>query len=265
MKPNRQQTGFTLLEIIAVISIMAILTATIAPSLVREIDRANADAESSSLQEIAAGLVDYSSRERRIPSGNPNDWAAAVAEQLAMPEAQLRNNRRGFRRRLIFDPLFMTATPTNFSGYLQTTGLTSPPVQPRALLISDLRANVPNLPNNAVEFERVWNEDPSARILPDEFTKIERISFRNLFQRVLLTNQRTEMPAYSLDAGAAVTVPAAAAGTDGLVSIFALRGTELRLFASPFPAGNLHTAFLVNADTSRRYQTDGFSWTWEEP
>jgi prepilin-type N-terminal cleavage/methylation domain-containing protein len=258
----KRSAGFTLLEMIGVIAIMAIMAAVMAPSLVRSVDDAYGDAETENLAAIAQGLEDAVRRRKSIPGPNPADWAAAIAAETDLPADKIRDNPRGFRRAIYFDPRFFTAANSAFAGYTQTVGLSAPPVLPRAIVVSMLRANAPNAPTTGAQFDLIWNQDPAAAVVEDTYTRIARLNFSPYFHRVLLTNQHTQQPAYELEGGTRTALPAASGGADGTLTRYVLRGTELRLFQAPTPGGGFETAQLANADTHWRYTSDGTSWFW---
>src|SRR5882724_6560648 len=60
--------GFTLVEIIAVLGVIAILVAVMAPSIIRRVDRAAWTAETANLSNIADALTQSILRTKSIPS-----------------------------------------------------------------------------------------------------------------------------------------------------------------------------------------------------
>lgn len=253
------------MELIGVIAIIAILSAVIAPNLFRGIDAAFAKAEEENLANLVAALRMYSEQTNRIPSAAATDWASAIASRIDVPEADVQANRRSFRRALYFDPRFFTSTDSSFPGYQQTSGLTSPLVSPRAILVSDLTRNAPAAPTTSAAFNAIWDQDPSAIVLEGPKVYLQRINFRSMFHRVVLNNQHTIQPAYGLGTGSQNAIPAAVGGIDGTLTRYVMGGTELRLYRGPFPGGALETSSLVDAVKSYRYTTDGTNWFWSRP
>ncbi|MEO0951304.1 MAG: prepilin-type N-terminal cleavage/methylation domain-containing protein [Pseudomonadota bacterium] len=88
---NRQR-GFTLMEMIAVMAILAVLSAIIAPSIVDTVNDAYAKAEDANLEQIADDLERYVRRNGAIPSGNVGDWSNALAT-LSSARAAKRSQR----------------------------------------------------------------------------------------------------------------------------------------------------------------------------
>ncbi len=261
----RRNHGFTLLELIAVLAVIAILSSVMAPGIVRAVDDAYSRAEDENLETLASGLRDYILRTRSIPSTTGSVWSAALATNTDYSAQQILVNRRNQQRVLVADPRFFTSTDSSFSGYSQSTGLTSAPVSPRMMLISSLQGAVPSIANNSGTFDAVWNGDPSAAVVASDRIKIERINLSNVFRRVLLTNANSSQSAYALDANIAMPIPAATGSVNGMLSTYVIDGTQVSLFAAPYPSGALNTAALVRRDVSQAYQTDGGSWFWSAP
>ena len=260
---RRQETGFTLLELIGVMAVLAILSAALAPAIFQAIDDAYAAAEAGNLERLGDDLERYVRANGVIPSRNINNWTAALATVSALPVERIRNNQRGYRRLLYFDPQFFGAPDSNFGGYTQTAGLTAAPLSPRVMLISDMQRNVRNQPANTGNFNAIWNQDPGAAYIESDTVRIERLNLAPLFHRVMLVNGNTAQAAYQLGSASSAPVTASNGVTDGIVSRYVLDGTEIRLYDIPFPAGTLATAALVRGDLGFRYATNGTSWFWE--
>ncbi len=255
--------GFTLLEIIGVVAIVAILSAVLAPSVVSSINRAYATAEDANLQQLANALRDTVRRTRSIPSTAIGNWTTALAAQTEYTAAQLRFNRRNRQRVLLADPRFFTPVETPFNGYAQTGGLANPPNSPRLMLVSNMTGNVPAVPNTAAAFDAIWNQAAGAALIESPDLKIERIFLGDLFHTVLLTNSNTSASAVALDGNAALAIPAGVMGADGSLQTVVIDGTQVRLFGPPFPGGALLTSFTATRDVSRAFTTDGSSWFWD--
>ena len=242
---------------------MSILAAVIGPNLFRSVDDAFAKAERANLEGLSDGLRAYVLDNKRIPSGALGDWTEAIAEQIDLPEAQVQNNSRDYRRAAYFDPRFFTSTDTPFGGYTQTTGLNNAPVSPRVILVSDLTRNAPAAPTTSATFNAIWDQTPGAMIEEGPKVYIQRINLRSAFHRVILNNQNTSQPGFSLEAGSLNAVPGASGGVDGSVTRHILDQTELRLFQTPFPTGALETSALIYEEKLYRFTTDGSNWFWE--
>lgn len=264
LQTNEQQRGFTLMELIAVMAILAILSAVLAPSLIDAIDDAYATAEANNLSAIADDLERYISDTGIVPDRALATWSAAVATTSSRALASIQLNERGFTRSVYFDPRFI-ASGGGFNGYVQTGGLSTPPASPRVMIISDMRGNVAVQANDATRFNDIWNRTAGAALVESDTLKIERRHMGGLFHRVLLANQSTSQAAYSINAAGQLAVPAGSSGVDGLLSRYIIEGSELALYGTPFPTGGLASAALVQRDVSLRYASDGGSFEWARP
>ncbi|MEM8768698.1 MAG: prepilin-type N-terminal cleavage/methylation domain-containing protein [Pseudomonadota bacterium] len=258
-----KQQGFTLMELIGAMAIIAILAAVLAPSVTDGIDRAYATAEEDNLRTLVGALEQEVLVNKRIPRQNTADWTATVAAYADLPIDQVAFNARGHRRALYVDPQFFSATETTFPGYQQTTGLSSRPFSPRLMLVSSLNGNAPAAPRTAADFAAIWDQTGGAAVVEGPKVKVERLNLAGHFHRVLLSNANTQQPAYALETGGASPVPAAVSGVDGSLIRYVLRSTRLAVFFAPFPSGGVNTSTLVSGEVSYHYVTDGTRWYWE--
>ncbi len=261
----RREEGFTLLELIGVMAVLAILSAALAPAIFDGIDDAYAAAENANLSRLSDDLDTYIRRTGSIPSRTAATFAAALATVSSTPALNIQTNRRRFNRLFYFDPQFFGSPDSNFNGYVQTTGLTVAPASPRLMIISDLKRNVPNQPAVSATFNAIWNQSAGAALVESDSLKIARINLAPMFHRVFLSNASPAQAAYQLGAATAAPVTASSGAADGIISRFVLDGTQLNLYSQPFPSGGFETATLVTNDVAFQYATNGTSWFWEQP
>ena len=264
-KNSSRFTGFTLIEVIGVLSIIAIMASVIAPSVFDDIKRARQDAETQNLELLAEHLVKFIHDAKRIPRRNVNDWTTAIATMGSLPRAKVEFNERDFRRAYYVDPRFFTTTDTPFPGYTQQTGLATPPISPRIMLVSVLTGNAPSAPTTSAAFNAIWDQSAGATVVEGADIKIERLNLRSLFQRIVLTNENTNQPGFQLEAGARSSIPAASGSGDGVVTRYVIRNTKVNLYTDPYPSGNLDEVFLVEEDKDYAFQLVGSNWVWRRP
>ncbi|MDR4495071.1 MAG: type II secretion system protein [Nitrospirales bacterium] len=169
---SRSTGGFTLVELIGVLAILAILGSMIAPNIIHTVRAANRDAESQRLSAIGIGIELYIRQTQTFPA----NLAALSPDYVSLPLGQLNTNANGFLRYVYMQP--------NVAGYSNGTGLaTNQLADARFLLISHLGQNInPSITTDA-DFESWWSTDETAT--PD--LKIHRGHFGHLFRLVSLS------------------------------------------------------------------------------
>ena len=106
MKAARNNGGFSLLEMIGVMAVMAILAGALAPSIFQMIEEGYQGAEAQSIETVAQALQDYVQYTKTIPRDRVEDWTAAVADYAGLSPNRVRYNDKRFERRLYIDPDF---------------------------------------------------------------------------------------------------------------------------------------------------------------
>lgn len=256
--------GFSLLEMIAVMAIMAIFAGVLAPTVFRTIDENLATAEESSLEAMAEALEGYVLDAKRVPSRLSSDWGPAIAERMSQSTARVLNNERGFARGVYFDPRFLTSSDTAFPGFTQDLGLTSAPYSPRVLLVSDLTANAPAAPTTQAAFDAIWQQTGTPAITESRMAKVVRLNLSPLFHRVLLTNDNAATVGFQVEAGSVGSV-AGLSGVPGSQTRYVIDGSKLTMFADPYPSGALQRQALVREELSYHYGLDSAVWSWQKP
>ncbi|MEM9604484.1 MAG: prepilin-type N-terminal cleavage/methylation domain-containing protein [Pseudomonadota bacterium] len=263
---RRQRAGFTLVEMIGVMAIIAILASAIAPSAIRLIIRARGDQETNTVKALAEELQQYVHRQKQIPAPSVAAWSAAIASLSDLPVDQIATNPGGYDRAVYFDPRFFTNTDTSFGGYTQTGGLNSAPVSPRFMVVSNLEGNVPAAPVTHAAFSAIWEQTSAAGLVESESIKIERRNLGGLFRRVLLSNERNSEPSFQLEGGGRVALATAPVGGPATVSErYIISDSRVSLYDAPFATAALEQVTLIDSDKHYRYRQDGADWVWELP
>ena len=246
--------GFTLIEFIGVLAIMAILAGVLSPSVVRQITTANGTKEDQNLQTIAAGLQQSIKNTQTIP-GNPG-WVTNVANVTGLNTNQVLRvdpqNAATARVYLIY-PAF---APGGFGDplYQQTSAGTAAPSQDRILLISSTKATLvlpvasgrpANTLANRTAFDNIWNwnYNPAAPNPPAgwpaawngnaEHLHVQRVNLGTLFYPVTVSNTQflQDVPYGKFNGSATVGF-----NVTNSVSAYYLEGTVIQLYKhdSPF-------------------------------
>ena len=165
-------TGFTLVEMIGVLAIIAILASFIAPNVINQLKAAKRDVEDEQLATIAKGIELYVRQTRSFPV----TLTVLSPDYVPIALGQLTANSNGFIRYFFVQP--------NISGFTNSTGLLPTALaDARFLLITHLAQNVnPSVITDA-DFETWWNTDETGT--PD--LKIQRGHIGHLFQLLSLS------------------------------------------------------------------------------
>ncbi len=164
--------GFTLIEMIGVLAVMAILGGIVAPQLIRQLDVAAQDTETTYLQNIADGVELYLRENRSWPA----NLTALSPDYVSIGSTQVAENQRGFPRYFFVHP--------DSSAYSNATGLAASDLpDARFLLISNVKADANPTINNSTQFDNWWDTDESTT--PD--LKIYRGHVGKLFHLVSIS------------------------------------------------------------------------------
>ena len=135
---SRAFAGFTLIEMIGVLAIMAILASVLTPNAVRSLDRAAVNAEVQTLQNLGTQVKLYLSANGTAPT--PANWTVTVGNFADISPADIATNKRQMARVYLTDP---AAVPTQ-----------------RVIILSSMRSGLA-LPtaaniNTALRFQDIW-------------------------------------------------------------------------------------------------------------
>jgi len=164
--------GFTLVEMIGVLAIMAILASFIAPNVINQLAAAKRDAEDGQLATIAKGIELYIRQTRSFPA----TLTALSPDYVTAALGQLTTNPNGFLRYYFVQP--------NISGFTNATGLsTTALADARYMVITHLAQNVNPPITTDASFETWWSTDETGT--PD--LKIHRGHVGHLFHLLSLS------------------------------------------------------------------------------
>ncbi len=254
--------GFTLLELIGVLAVMAILAGALAPNLITLLDEGYETAERDSLRTIADSLERSIRSTKTIPSALASEWSTSIAQFSSFSATRVLENDKGCARRLYIDPRFLTTTDQAFGSFAQDQGLGTPPVSPRMMLVSRLDGTLSTALSTHAQFEAVWEQTSAAALVESKKLLIQRIHLAPLFHRVILSNSNSQLVSYQLENQSEAAIAAANSVSDGTRTFYALTDTRLTLRAAPYPGGAVLLQRIIDSDTSLRYQFNGTNWVW---
>lgn len=254
------RNGFTLIEMIGVLTIIAIIASALVPNISREITRAIADAEDIELNALAMTFKKYIGEYHIIPGTAAGQWNTAIAPLIENSSSRILNNRASGTRRLIlrstnglgtvpYDQSAMFAAGIIPQGNLPAVF----PDQMRFLLVSNLAGSAPVIILTDAQFDAVWNQ---TGIIPAGFTtgnkfRLERISLASMFFPVTIScTSLSGVPRWSIDAAPVKSLNMAA------FTVYLLSGTKINLFQGAVPQGTL----VVSKAVGIIY--DGTTWSY---
>lgn len=243
---SRSVAGFSMIEMIGVIAIMAIAAAVLAPNLARRISRANGEKEDQVLITLADGLVRSVRTLQTVPGAN--SWVTNIATQIGMSVNDVRyvnpaDTASG--RVFLIHPSF---SPTNASGsdplWTQGNSGASSVTNAKILLISSHKSSL-TLPvssgraSSAAVFDAIWDWSFNAttKASPSgwtgswtdngEYLHVQRVNLSSLFQLATFSNAHhpTNYPYYQVGSSSATSM-----SSTNVLSAYYLEGSMLRLY-----------------------------------
>lgn len=181
------QRGFSLIEMIGVLAIIAILLSAATPNVIKLIKNERYDAEELTVEQIGESLRSFVLAKQIIP-GNTG-WADSLASYADLSVNDIANTLNGTRRYIVHPSFTLDNFPTN--AYHQDSlfianddiSLSVQPTQAQIMIVSNLYANLPTTALTEAQFIATWNQSGA---IPAGFTindsvSIERVSLNALF------------------------------------------------------------------------------------
>ena len=205
----KRSWGFSLIEMIGLVAILAILATVIISTTPRRLDIAAANLENTNLVNYAAALQNNILRSRYIPG--TNDWATAIAAELGVNVSSVTSNARNIPRYFLIDPAMQIGAnalgvlpyaQSNVVAAIAAGTLTTEPSSPRVMLVTSLSTPLPNFITSGTassnNFNSVWNWTDQSPTPPAVFPAswnnrgtdliVQRINLRPLFVQLVLQN-----------------------------------------------------------------------------
>jgi len=261
---RRSCGAFTAIELIGVLTIIALIAAAIFPQVIRRIDRAAWQRETSDLAAMANGLVQTIVRDKQIPAqtGIP----PAIAKYLDMSPSQVTNTPRRFNRAFLVDPSLSVSNviPSTLPYNQGATASPTPPVRARMLIVSTLAKALPAI-DPVTSFVDIWTTTNG--VVPSSLSGwggkgedlcVQRIDLVSSFHKLVLINVDTNSNHtgyYQLEANSIQSLEP----NGSQITNYVLHGTALNLYAAGNLPSNLQLRVIINRDESFGYQNDHWS------
>lgn len=189
-------SAFTAIELIGVLAIMSIVATALVPSVIRKIDRATWQRETSDLSVMANGLKMTILKDKVIST----NFVTSIAKYLDLSTNQVLATSRGFARLFMVDPKFKVGSISPYQlPYVQTNNASLiNPTTNRVMIISTI-ANPP-VTTITDTFDTVWNlpvgsKPPSYGGRAEDLC-IQRIDVGSMFHKVYLLNVDTNFDGF---------------------------------------------------------------------
>ncbi|MBL9135022.1 MAG: hypothetical protein JNK85_04095 [Verrucomicrobiales bacterium] len=261
-----RQAGFSVIELVGVLAIMAILAVALIPALMKGYDRVARENESRALESMGNGLRGHILRFQNIPSHT--NYSTQLATELGWQVSDVLTNARGMRRVYLIDPWITNTLPV---PYTQTAlGLTNP-ITPnvRVVLLSSVGAPLPaslvsGFATSATVFSNIWNAAEQA--VPTGWTwkgngedlRMCRVDLDSLFVPVVLnydtyTVNATNRGRFTIGASVTNILPVIPTYTANFI-----KGTVLGLHSHADSANTLQVREVVQHPLSFIYEKDAW-------
>jgi type II secretory pathway pseudopilin PulG len=217
--------GFTLIECIGVIAVVAFLVGMLVPTIIRRVDQSARTQDGADVDAMVEALRQYVLQNKVVPSNLTN----AIKANMTLPANLIMRTRRGTLRSFLIDPSISLGGGL---PYTQGTGGTGKPANARIMILSCLESNSPS-----GAFSTLWNT-------PDnDALRIRRLNLESMFHQLMLVNRDTLPPQFSVDGSSNYDVVRSATGTNA----YYLDGSVVGLYATN---SSLITRHLLNSSIS---------------
>jgi prepilin-type N-terminal cleavage/methylation domain-containing protein len=221
------QRGFTLIEMIGALVVVAILALALVPVLIRQLDQVAAEKEAKELKALADGFRQGVLKTKTIP--NESGWYSLIATNVGLQIGQVRTNARRNERVFLIDPDLEIGFNGGKLPYSQTaagsqvnggSGLIAP-INIRLVILSSISAALPGslvsgVASTSSAFSNIWNV-PEGTVPAGwswngqgEDLKVQRIHLADAFVPLILNNTMTNRQGrYAIEGSSLVTLPVA--------------------------------------------------------
>ncbi len=253
------KNGFSLIELIGVLAVIAIAALVLIPNLIKRIDESTANTEAKNLKLMADSFKLFIKRNWYIPTYT--NWADAVALQIGWEKGDILTNDRGIARAFLIDPNLRIAG-SQLPYNQKVVGSTNKPVSPRLMIVSSLFSPLPISSGVVVlsnDFNAIWNTPEGS--VPSiwntwqgnnygNLLKIQRINLEPMFKYVALNKSQNFNPGFGIGTNYDLTGVDKAYLTGPTFGTYYLESTILYLYRTN---GALDLRQIVSGDLSLNF------------
>lgn len=285
--PGQSPPGFSLIEMVGVLAIMAIVAAILTPNLGRRISRSNGEKEDKVLEALAEGLLQYVRANQTIPGSTTWTTNIAAFTGLTVDEVGRVNPSDSSTYRVyLINPSFSPGSPSSSPVWTQSSTGAASAANATLMILSSHKSKL-YLPVKSgpapsqSTYDSIWNwsYDPATKSSPGEsksavsesgagsaqniwgptwtgngeYLHVKRINLAPLFQRVTFSNTDypTNQPLRQVD-NAPVTMLDSAAAVDA----YYLNGTCFRLYKAKDAGGSLDLIHTLQSGVNFLYESN---------
>ena len=246
---GRSASGFTLIEMMGVLTLLALTASVLTPGIASRISRQKGERDQAEIDAIGAAVVQSITARQEIPGATT--WSARVAAVLGCPESEVLYSIPGeatTSRAYVIHPSFApcaSAGPASSDPLWTESAAGATTVGDARLMIVSVHREGLALPlksgaaSNANAFEAVWNwtYDPSTEAPPTgwpsnwsrngRYLHVRRLHLGAHFRKVTFSNVMygSAVPYIRVNEGTATRFASAAT-----YDAFYLEGTTIRLY-----------------------------------
>ena len=244
-KPDSRR-GFSLIEFIGVLAVIAVLAAALVPAVIKRVDFTAWSSETASLAAMADALKLYIVRSNAIP--DQTQWSTAIGSQLGLSPNEITTTPRNYSRAFLIDTSGWLGTAPFSSGYWTQSPIGTTFTSGARLMIVSTVAGPP-LPVTSgkpgyAAFTNIWNTPLRASPWPTTTWNgrgedlVTRINLDPMFCRVILNPiDMNHFGSFAIENNG--TVSSINAVTSVPSDSWYLQGTVLRLYDNNTGPANL--------------------------
>jgi len=250
--PDLRSGGFTILEMVGVLTILALLAAAVIPNLIRRLDRQAWEREKSDLKTMADSYTRFILRNKAI--SNYAGISPAIASEMALPLSAITTTPRGWTRAFLVDPGL--GVNGAVLPYAQTSSGAASVTNARVMILSCLAGQLPVVSgDDNPDFQAIWDAPEGAKPSSSTWNNwagkgedllIQKLNLEPLFHQLILVDADKSGIKFSIDSTSSIVSSA------GSWNAYYFDGTVLGLYDCKT---NPQTSYLLQRNISFAFES----------